>query len=47
MNDIKTQISEFAAKEEKKVEAWFGSNFYPFGLGAAAMGIVWLVVRHF
>lgn len=39
MNDPKIEIAKFAAKEEHKVEAWFGTNLVPLAVGFA-LGII-------
>lgn len=43
-NPIETKISTFAKTEEAKVKAWFGSNLWPFLIGAACAGAVaWVI----
>ena len=33
MNDVKTEIKQFAAKEEQAARAWFGTNWVPVSVG--------------
>jgi len=46
MSDIKTEIKQFAAKEEAAAKAWFGTNWVPFGIGLAVGIIVTLIIHH-
>jgi len=45
MIDPKIDIKQFATKEEKIVEAWFGSNWIPFSVGLVLGIIVMLVLN--
>lgn len=44
--DPKIQIQQFAAKEEKAVKAWFGSNWVPVAVGILiGLAIDWVIHR--
>lgn len=46
MTDIKTEIKQFAGKEEQAVRAWFGSNLVPLGIGIVIGLVVSFVIHH-
>ena len=41
LNDLETQASQI----EAKAKAWFGSNWYPFAIGAGCMAGLWLLTK--
>jgi len=44
--DPKVQIQKFAAKEEKAVKAWFGSNLVPLSAGIVIGIVAELIIHH-
>ena len=46
MTDPKIEIAKFAAKEDHKVEAWFGTNLVPLAVGLT-LGIIAGYAIHF
>jgi hypothetical protein len=41
---VKLDVQKFASREAKKVEAWLGSNWIPFGTGIALAEFVnWII----
>ena len=46
MVDPKIKIRDFAVKEEKKAEAWLGTNWVPFSTGVVAGILVEFILWH-